>query len=335
LTEGKGAIALAAYKPDDVLFGRQLRSIQAQTLEDWTCVISADGGWEEVQDAVRRAVGDDDRFVVPGHDNRVGFYLNFERALRAVHHSAAWIALSDQDDVWYPQKLARLVPLLATDMMVSAQARVVEEPSGRIIAESTSRAGIADPLDLVTMNRFSGAMSVFRREVLDLALPFPLMATPVEVHDHWIAVCASVLGSTDVVDEVLQDYVQHQGNVLGEVSAPGRFRVSSAWRTLQAGARRYEGSTTPRALVRAVYDMGYGWRALMVAALQERRGIDDPAVAPLVRTFGARARRIAAMRYFAAAAQGASNSVMLDAGVLLDPFQRRRALSARASVARD
>jgi len=76
--------------------------------------------------------------------------------------------------------------------------------------------------------------------------------------------------------------------------------------------------------------MGYGWRASMVDALRKRRGADDPALVPLLRTYGPRPKRLASMRHFATGALGASNTVMLDAGTLLDPFQRRRALAPRA-----
>ncbi|GAA4348607.1 glycosyltransferase [Microbacterium rhizosphaerae] len=329
MTARSGAIALAAYQPDEQLFARQLRSLQAQTVEDWSCVISADGGREEVEAAVRRAVGRDDRFTVCGYDDRVGFYRNFERALREVEPSVAWVALSDQDDFWYPRKLERLIPFLEDHTIVSGQARVAEDGSGRTIAESTDRVA-AELLDLTTLNRFSGAMSVFRREVLDLALPFPVMATPVEVHDHWIAVCAAVLGPTAIVDDVLQDYVQHAGNVLGEAGAPGRFRASSAWRTLAASSQRYQGSRSLRALVRTVYDMGYGWRALISTTLEARRQPGDAAVAQLSRIYGSHAKWGAAFAHFAAASGGASNTVMLDAGRLMNGMQRRRSLTARA-----
>ena len=61
---------------------------------------------------VAEIVGDDPRFEVIGWDDNLGFYLNFERLLLAVPDDAAWVALSDQDDRWYPDKLERLVPLL-------------------------------------------------------------------------------------------------------------------------------------------------------------------------------------------------------------------------------
>ncbi|SFR95767.1 Glycosyltransferase involved in cell wall bisynthesis [Microbacterium sp. cf046] len=322
---GFGAIALAAYRPDPVLFARQLTSIQRQSVGDFVCIISSDGEPERVRKLVAEVTGGDPRFTVIGHEHRVGFYANFERALRAVPDDAEWVALSDQDDLWNPDKLERLLPLLQDHMIVSGQARVVEFPSGRVIEPSTHRRD-SDLLALVAVNQFSGAMSVFRRAVLDLAMPFPAMPTRVEVHDHWIAVCSAMLGGTAVVGDVLQDYVQHGGNVLGEVAdQSGRVRPASAVRTLLAAGRRYEGSSSPIALLRALYDMGYGWRAQMTATLSARI---TPATAPLSRlqrVFGRATRPAYALSYLTRGSiHGTSNAIMLAAGRILHPWLGRR-----------
>ena len=325
-----GSIALAAYRPDRELFAHQLRSLQEQTMSDFECVISADGDAAGIAAAVDEVTGGDARFRVVGSDDRVGFYLNFERALRAVDPESAWVALSDQDDVWYPDKLERLVPLLTDHTIASGQARVVAYPSGRELTARTERRNTG-PVELTAINEFSGAMSVFRREVLELALPFPRVRTRVEVHDHWIAVCAAVLGPTVVLDETLQEYVQHDGNVLGEPGRPTRLRLVSAWRTLTSMSRRIEGSATPAAMARALYAMGYGWRTAMVTALVERRGADDPTVARLNEVFGPDARLSASVRrFFSSGDIDASNALMLAAGRLLDPFARARFLSPGA-----
>lgn len=327
----RGSIALAAYRPDRELFTRQLESLQQQTLSGFECVISADGDSAALAETVRDIVGGDARFRVIGFDRRVGFYRNFERALRAVDPESAWVALCDQDDLWYPEKLERLVPLLDRHTIASGQARVVAHPSGAVLTARTRRRAVG-PLELTAINQFSGAMSVFRREVLDLALPFPGMRTRAEVHDHWIAVCAAVLGPTAVIDDILQEYVQHDANVLGEPGRPAGLRPTAAWRTLTSTARRLEGSSSPGALIRSLYAMGYGWRTAMVTALLDRRGPDDPTVAELGRVFGPRARLGASLRSFTPSDRlDASNAVMLAAGRLLHPVTRGRLLAPAAT----
>lgn len=316
--QSRGTIVLAAYKPDPDLFARQLTSLQNQTLTDFDCIISADGEHQAVQQLTSAIVGDDDRFRVVGFDDRLGFYRNFERGLAHVPSDAAWVALSDQDDLWHEHKLETLVPHLRTHTMVSGQARVVEYPSGRVIHSSTGRR-TASALDVMAINQFSGAMSVFRREVLDLALPFPGMAVRTEVHDHWLAVCAALLGPTMIVDEALQDYVQHGGNVIGEAdAAEGRIRLTAAWSTLTAASRRVTGSATPTALVRTLRDMGFGWRRAMTMTLESRLPADTADLAELRRAFGSEATLRNALPYLSRTrTHGASNAAMLTAGRLL------------------
>ncbi|MFJ6653182.1 glycosyltransferase [Microbacterium sp. NPDC091313] len=263
-----GCIVLAAFRPDEKLFRTQLRSIQAQTLDAFVCLVVADGDAEAIEAIVRRAVGDDGRFRVIGYQDRVGFYRNFERGLAAVPDDVEWVALSDQDDRWYPDKLRTLVPALEGVALVSGQARVVRDDDGRVLASSTGRRDVGARA-LVLENHFSGALCVFRRELLATALPFPALPGPAEVHDHWLAVCASALGGVRVVDDVVQDYVQHGANVLGETD-----RSRRGWRQVLrrrlAAARADGDSSRVRAWARSVYVVNAGWARVMTDTLAAR-----------------------------------------------------------------
>lgn len=270
--ESLGVIALAAYKPDVNLFARQLRSIQNQSYGNFVCIISVDGQFEEVSRIVEDTIGDDRRFRVLGYADRLGFYGNFERALINATPAASWVALSDQDDYWYPNKLEKLLPHLDNYTVVAGQARVVEQPSGRVLKENTARRN--SPLtSFFVENQYTGGAMVFRRTVLSLALPFPKLSTPSEVHDHWLAVCGGILGKTLIMDTVVQDYVQHGMNVIGEVR-PG-FRPLSSIRNTIRIAQRFEGSATPLAILSAIYKVGVGWRAVMADSILERISNDD------------------------------------------------------------
>ncbi len=262
-----GVVALAAYKPDWDLFLAQLRSIQNQTHSRFLCLISADGGFADVRDFVARKFGDDDRFRVIGFPDRLGFFGNFERVLQHVPAEAKWVALSDQDDHWYPDKLEMLIPYLNDVSMVAAQARVVRRPGNDIVAESTQRRNV--PLgSLMAQNQVTGCLSVFRTEVLDLALPFPRLDTIAQVHDHWLAVCAMTADGVLVVSDVVQDYVQHGGNVLGEVGS--RKGIAGSLGHVAAISRKFHGSASPLAMLRTANDLSFGWRRAMADALRIR-----------------------------------------------------------------
>lgn len=265
-----GAVALAAYQPDEPLFARQLRSIQAQTHKEFVCLISVDGDYQRVADMVRRACGDDSRFQVLGYEDRLGFHHNFERALKAVPAEAKWVALSDQDDYWYPEKLATLLPRLGQAALVTGQARVVPPQVSAAGGDSSSGTltdrRIVAPADLLANNQVTGSLCVFRRDVLDLALPFPSMAAPSQYHDHWIGLCSLVRGGMHIENLVLQDYIQHGGNVVGE----SRQSLPTSVRNTLRFVQRYEGSTSPRSISSIIHKTGLGWRTLMARTLLER-----------------------------------------------------------------
>lgn len=269
-----GIIALAAYQPDWNLFRTQLLSIQAQTHANFQCLISADGGDAEVEDFVARELGADERFRVLGFPDRLGFYGNFERVLSEVPENASWVALSDQDDSWYPTKIETLLPHLDSVSLVAGQARVVRLPGNQVVAESTQRSNVGLG-SLLAQNQVTGSLCVFRRGLLDLALPFPRLETITQVHDHWLAVCAKATGDVRLVSDVVQDYVQHGGNVLGEVA--GRKSPAQSLNHLRDMSRKYRGSDSPVAMLQAANDLSFGWRRVMADALRKRLDLSNSA----------------------------------------------------------
>jgi hypothetical protein len=67
-------------------------------------------------------------------------------------------------------------------------------------------------------NSITGAASLFRRDLLEDALPFP-PAQFHHFHDHWLGLTALARGDVAFVDRALYDYVQHGGAVLGHADA--------------------------------------------------------------------------------------------------------------------
>lgn len=280
---------LAAFEPNPELFSRQLESLRAQTVTDWTCIISVDGDDTVVRRVLRDVAADDDRFRVIADGTRLGFYLNFERGLAAVDAEAAWVALCDQDDHWYPEKLATLLPHLEHAALVSGQARLVTYPQG-VTTGHTDRRDLGSIMTVLN-NQFTGSLCVLRGALALQSLPFPRMSTRAAAHDHWLAVLAGASGGTRIVDTVVQDYVQHDSNVFGDPSrmaSSGRISaVRTALTNARAFTRRYESSDSPAAMLRMLFAVYVGWRQLMVETLAARVPDSDPRV---VATFGRQRR---------------------------------------------
>jgi glycosyltransferase involved in cell wall biosynthesis len=248
--EGSGArvaIAMATFDPDPDLFRGQVESIRAQMVDDWICVISDDCTPPPSFERMREVLDGDRRFVLSRSDRRLGFYENFERALALVRSSTPYVALADQDDRWYPDKLQTLLDSLGDAGLVYSDQRIVDT-GGRVVAEGywtdERRNNYTNLASLLIANTVTGAASLFRRELLDLALPFPQPPGD-QFHDHWLGLVALSTGRIAYVDRPLYDYVQHGGATLGHVAANEGLRrgvfvkrlLRGRWKGLFSGWR--------------------------------------------------------------------------------------------------
>jgi Glycosyl transferase family 2 len=216
---GLVAICMATYEPDPALFRAQVESLRAQTHRHWVCVISDDCSSPRALAQIEATIAGDPRFSLSHSEVRRGFYRNFERALMLAPAEAGLVALCDQDDRWHPDKLEVLRGALGEALLAYSDQRLVDA-DGRVLRETLWRGRRNNHTDLVSLlvaNTITGAATLFRRELADLALPFP--DTPgLQFHDHWLGLVALAAGEIAYVDRPLYDYVQHGGAVFGDVS---------------------------------------------------------------------------------------------------------------------
>ena len=214
------AICIAAHNPPAQLLRRQLDSIRAQTHEHWVCVISDDRSRPEAFRGLQDAVGGDPRFVISRTPRRLGFYRNFERALAMAPAEAEFVALCDQDDRWYPEKLAVLLAEIGDAPLIYSDARVVTR-DGDVISNTywpVRTNNHSDLWSLLSANCVTGAASMLPAGLLADALPFPPRQF-FHYHDHWLALVACAQGQIRFVGRPLYDYVQHGGQALGHERA--------------------------------------------------------------------------------------------------------------------
>jgi glycosyltransferase involved in cell wall biosynthesis len=212
------AICMATYEPNADLFRAQVESIRAQTDRDWICLVSDDCSRPERLAEIEEVLAGDPRFVLLPSDRRRGFYRNFERLLGLVPAEAELIALCDHDDRWYPDKLETLRAAVGGAQLAFSDQRLVDV-DGRVLSESFWRGRRNNHTDLTSMmvaNTITGSASLFRRAMLDVALPFPDIPGW-QFHDHWLALAALATGRIAYVDRPLYDYVQHIDAVLGKL----------------------------------------------------------------------------------------------------------------------
>lgn len=234
------SIALCTYNGARFL-DEQLRTLREQEGVDEIVVVddaSTDGTWA----ILTRHAGQDDRIRLHRNAAPLGVTRNFERAIGLVR--GEWVALADQDDVWQPEKLARL--RAAWDGEAVLLHHATHKFHGAVPADLPSPAGErrkfsgSDLRRLLYRNSIVGHTTVVRTATVRRLMPFP-RAVP---HDWWIGVGAAGLGRVQYVDEYLVHYRIHAGNAF--------HSAGSRWRRL----RREHGLRLE--ILRALA----GWKAL-------------------------------------------------------------------------
>ncbi|CAN5345478.1 hypothetical protein BH11ACT3_BH11ACT3_06910 [soil metagenome] len=210
---------------------QQLGSILTQTRPVDELVIADDGSTDDTVDVVDATIaehaarhpGSLPRLVRLSGDRPLGVAANFERAMRAA--TADLLALCDQDDVWHPTRVERMLASFDAEpstALVHGDARLVDAAGsdlgstlfGALGLSARERAEIAagdEFAALLRRNLVTGATTMLRADVRDRALPIP----EGWIHDEWIAMVAAATSVTSLVDEALLDYRQHGANQIG------------------------------------------------------------------------------------------------------------------------
>ncbi|TFB80766.1 glycosyltransferase family 2 protein [Terrimesophilobacter mesophilus] len=215
----------------------QLRSILHQSQPPAQLVVSDDASSDGTVSAVKdimsrfRAERPTEGVALTLLENAapLGVTANFEQAVLAC--TGEFIALCDQDDSWVPERLAAATARFMAEpglLLLFSDARLVNaegEPLGENLFEAIGfsarekrevHGGRA--LDtLLRRNVVTGATTVFRRSLLESAVPFPAEW----VHDEWLAIMAAVVGRIDFLPDALVDYRQHGKNHIGAGSPSG------------------------------------------------------------------------------------------------------------------
>lgn len=141
--------------------------------------------------------------------------LNFENALK--HASGRYIFLSDQDDVWKPEKLKSMIKELQYVDLVVSDCDFIDE-NGKIIGDSYFRLYKSGQgvLKNFVKNTYLGNCIAFNRKVLERILPFPSQLIKTSkfllYHDVWIGLLANLCFTVKFIPAILSSYRRHGNN---------------------------------------------------------------------------------------------------------------------------
>lgn len=202
------SVAMAAYNGGPYI-NEQLESLIRQSRRPDELVVSDDFSADSTPDIVGRfaAVAPFDvRFY--RNEKNLGLVKNFETAIRRC--SGDVVFLSDQDDVWLPEKLRAVEKIFQDRPEVQVVVNDAKIVSHDLTASGVTLQGQLRALNLSDNNFITGCCTAFRRSMLPVILPIPEDAI---AHDAWINDLAIAMNVRSVLRESLQLYRRHGSNL--------------------------------------------------------------------------------------------------------------------------
>ena len=223
----KCSVALCTYNGEKFIT-EQLDSILRQTLQVDEIVICDDRSTDRTFEILRE--------YQQKYPEKIRLYLNeenlrsvknFEKAIRLCTNEI--IFLSDQDDVWLPEKVETVLNYFEKnpETQVLATNGFGIDEDGNLLKNMVAIWDIPELLRKKShdINYFfliafygniaTGATMSLRREFLEEIIPFPIIETL--HHDEWIALISSANSRFELINDKLIKYRIHQNQQVGNV----------------------------------------------------------------------------------------------------------------------
>lgn len=211
-------ILMAVHEPGPEL-AEQLASFATQTHRDWRLIASDDSKTASARAAL-------DRFEAEGHSVLMvqgpgqGPGPNFQFLLHQIDPvSSDFLAFSDQDDVWFPEKLERAIKALKAEEgpALYCSRSLVTGPSLENPRLSPSRPRPLGFRNALVQNIAAGNTIMLNPEAARLAREAAAEAGPILKFDWWLYQLLSACGARLIHDDhPTLYYRQHGRNAEGE-----------------------------------------------------------------------------------------------------------------------
>lgn len=214
------SVAMATYNGERYL-KPQIDSILSQLGSEDELIISDDHSSDGTLSIIEEYMEADPR-VKLFMNQESGVTSNFENAIKRTKNDI--IFLSDQDDVWKPEKVEIVKSYYEKNphiQMIMSDITVVDNDLNTTIESFYqyigSRPGV---IKNVIKNTYIGCAMSFRKELIAKILPIP---RNVPMHDMWIGLVADMNKTAMMIPEKLIYYRRHEANV----SSVGKKNTSS------------------------------------------------------------------------------------------------------------
>lgn len=217
------SVCIATYNGERYI-RQQIESIVCQLNVDDEIIVSDDGSTDGTLDIVK-GIGDKRINIIEG-PGRKSPILNFECALKA--SKGDFIFLSDQDDVWKPDKVEICMKWLKTYHCVVSDAEVTDNRLKPLYPSLYDIMQVRQGriYNTIWKNGYTGCCMAFRRNVLEASLPFP---KNIPMHDIWIGNVAAYKYNVIFIPDRLIHFRRHENTI----SCNGKGSKFTIWQQMK------------------------------------------------------------------------------------------------------
>ena len=222
-------ILLATYNGEKYVI-EQIESILHQTYKNIRLLISDDCSTDDTRQILEQYQKKDNRIEIFFQEKNLGYIRNFAFLLNQVKNK--YYMLSDQDDVWLPEKVEKSIQFLKQNNadLVFGDLKVVDKDLNTIYPSFGDfmklNRKIKKCIDSYKVNYLyncvTGCTILAKSSTITNILPLPHSSKYV-VHDHWIGLMTSLNGKLAYMPEKYILYRQHGNNQVGTDKISHKF----------------------------------------------------------------------------------------------------------------
>ena len=194
---------------------KQIESILSQTYKEFELLILDDCSTDSSVEIINNYIKVDQRIRLIQNPKNLGFNKNFEKGFRL--SNGKLIAISDQDDIWLPEKISRLVDCIDDHILIYSNSSRIDEKDNMLSGNldwNIHHVNNPGYKSFIDANFITGHTCLFKKELLNYILPFP---QNLFFYDWWLGFTAAYVGRVKYLDEALTKYRIHSRSVYQEL----------------------------------------------------------------------------------------------------------------------
>lgn len=153
------------------------------------------------------------------NEKKLGVNKNFEKAIRLC--KGRYVALCDQDDVWFQNKIEKMLTVIQkyeenSPCVISSQVVPVKESVENRLFSRPIKDSFGVEATLLSVGNVQGCTLMLNDKMVRILKPFPESYKDVMMYDGYISFVSATCGVKYNIGEPLMFYRLHKNNVFGK-----------------------------------------------------------------------------------------------------------------------